>query len=322
MFKLNSKHLLTGEELSTHEIHLLLNLASKLKQSRIEGRATDLLKGKHLALLFEKASLRTRFSFNVAMNELGGHCIESLGETRKKEDPEDVVRVLESYCHAIMIRTYSDEILKRMSKISTIPIINGLSDLHHPCQILADLLTLQEQFGKLEGLKLTYIGDGNNILHSLLLLAPIVGIHLCYCCPQSCQPNAEILSRASMRLKDAPKGVPKCVPKCVKGSITSSPTPHLAAHHAHAIYTDVWTSMGFEDHSDETLFEGFQVNEQLMDHALPEALLMHCMPMAKGKEVSETLPYTPASVIFKQSENRLHIQKALLVALISQGDLS
>ncbi len=310
MLNLTHKHLLTGEELSAEEIKSLLLLASTLKKKREEGHTSHLLKGKHLALLFEKPSLRTRFSFTVAMHELGGHVVESLSETRKKEEPEDVARVLDGYCHAIMMRTHSDETLTRMSQVAKVPIINGLSDLHHPCQILADLLTLQEAFGKLEGLKLTYIGDGNNILHSLLLLAPLVGIDLHYCCPKTCQLHADILKKAMMRIKKA------------KGSITQCSTPIAAAQQAHAIYTDVWISMGFENKMDESgssresLFEGFQVNEQLMEQALPEALFLHCLPMIRGKEVSQTLPDQPASAIFKQSENRLHIQKALLVALI------
>lgn len=299
------KHLITGEELSFGEITSLLTLAANLKK---KGNGDTLLQGKHLALLFEKPSLRTRFSFTIAMHELGGHVVESLSETRKKEEPEDVARVLEGYCDAIMVRTHSDEILSRMGQVSKIPIINGLSDLHHPCQILADLLTLQEVFGKLEGLKLTYIGDGNNILHSLLLLAPLIGVNLHYCCPKMCQPNEEIVKQASLRQAEG------------KGSITICSTPLGAAKEAHAVYTDVWTSMGFENKIDESLFAGFQVNEQLMKHALPDAIFMHCLPMIRGKEVSQTLPDKPASVIFKQSENRLHIQKALLIALIL-GDL-
>lgn len=307
MLKLTHKHLLTGEELSIDEIKSLLSLASELKKKRREGRAMNILKGKHLALLFEKSSLRTRFSFTVAMHELGGHVVESLSETRKKEEPEDVARVIEGYCHAVMIRTHSDDILTRMSQVSKIPIINGLSDLHHPCQILADLLTLHEEFGELEGLKLTYIGDGNNILHSLLLLAPFMGVHLHYCCPKTCQPNADILKQALIRAKLG------------KGSITTcTSAPIVAVKQAQAIYTDVWASMGFENKTDERLFEGFQVNEQLMEQALPEAIFMHCLPMIRGKEVSQTLPDQPASVIFEQSENRLHIQKALLIALMTK----
>lgn len=291
------KHLLTGEELSVEKIESLLTLARELKAKRKEGYGAKLLKGKHLALLFEKPSLRTRFSFTIAMRELGGEVVESVSETRKKEEPEDMARVLHGYCHAVMIRTHGDDTLTRMGKVSKIPIINGLSDLHHPCQILADLMTLQEAFGKLKGLKLAYIGDGNNILHSLMLIAPRLGVDLRYCCPPGCQPNGAITKRA-------------------KGAITSCKTPQEAAKGAHALYTDVWTSMGFEDKTDESQFEGFQVNEKLMAAALPEAKFLHCLPMVRGKEVSETLPDSPASLIFEQSENRLHIQKAILIDLI------
>jgi len=280
---------LTGEELSIEE---LLTLASSLKK----GHPRDLLKGKHLALLFEKPSLRTRFSFTVAMHELGGNVVESTSETSKKEEPEDAARVIEGYCDAIMVRTHSHEILTRMSSVSNIPIINGLSDLHHPCQILADLLTLKEIYGKLEGLKLAYIGDGNNILHSLLLLAPRMGIHLYYCCPPNRQP--EIRGQSD--------------------SATACSSPSLAVQGAHAIYTDVWTSMGFEGKTDESLFAGFQVNEELFQQALPTAVFMHCLPMIRGKEVSQTLPDHPRSVIFQQSENRLHVQKALLIMLLGE----
>jgi ornithine carbamoyltransferase len=292
------KHLLTGEEFSPDDINSLLMLAGELKKKRKEGYGSTLLKGKNLALLFEKPSLRTRFSFAVAMAELGGNVIESVGETRKKEEPEDVARVLGGYCHGVMVRTHGDDLLKRMAKTSKIPIINGLSDLHHPCQILADFLTLKERFGKLEGLRMTYIGDGNNILHSLLLLAPQLGIDLHYCCPKGCEPNDDILQRA------------------LKYSITPCSSPQSAAKDMCAIYTDVWASMGFENKKDENLFKGFQVNEDLMTYARSDAVFMHCLPMARGKEVSQTLPDMPCSVIFEQSENRLHLQKALLIQLL------
>lgn len=294
------KHLITGEELSPAEIKSLLTLAGDLKNLRKKQRQSSALQGKHLAMLFEKPSLRTRFSFTVAMHELGGTTIESTIETRKKEEPEDIAQVLSGYCDGIMIRTHKDSDLTRMEKVSKIPIINALSDDHHPCQILADLLTLQETFGALEGLKLSYIGDGNNILNSLLLLAPLVGIDLTYCCPATRGPKKEILTK----LKNS--------------SITAHSTPQKAAEHAHAIYTDVWTSMGFENSSKEDLFTHLQVNEQLMKLALPQAVFMHCMPISRGKEVSHTLPDSSASVIFQQSENRLHIQKALLLTLIGE----
>jgi ornithine carbamoyltransferase len=278
-------HLLTGTELSPTEIKVLLKRAAHLKKHR--KKTPKVLQGKHLAMLFEKPSLRTRFSFAIAMKELGGSVIESISETRKKETPEEMAGVLSGYCDGVMIRTHSDADLSRMAKASTIPIINALSDDHHPCQILADLLTLQEKFGKLKGLKLAYIGDGNNILNSLLLLAPLVGVDVHYCCPKN-------------------RG-----PKIKTG--TAHKTPAEAVSGAHAVYTDVWTSMGFENSVDESAFAGFQVNEELMKHAKPNAIFMHCMPIVRGKEVSHTLPDSPQSVIFQQSENRLHVQKALLI---------
>lgn len=296
-----SNHFLTGEELSLSCLKETLACAATLKKERKEGKMAPYLQGKHLALLFEKPSLRTRLSFTVAMRELGGSVVESLGDTRKHEEPEDLVRVIEGYCHAVMLRTHSHRDLQSMSFAASIPVINGLSDLHHPCQILADLLTLQEEFGQLAGVKLAYIGDGNNILHSLLLLAPKLGVDLHYCCPAECQPDSSILSRA---LRDCKLGL---------GSISSHAAPQEAVQQADAIYTDVWTSMGFEGSKDETRFAGFQVCEKLMMHAKPQAIVMHCLPMQRGKEVSNTLPDAPASRIFVQSANRLHVQKALLL---------
>jgi ornithine carbamoyltransferase len=289
-------HLLTGEELSSKEIEGLIESASKLKKNR-EGY-TSLLQNQHLALLFEKPSLRTRFSFSIAMRELGGDVVDFSMQANKKEQPKDMAQVLSGYCHAIMLRTHDDENLKQMSEVASIPVINGLSALHHPCQILSDLLTLKEHFGPLKGLKICYIGDGNNILHSLLLIAPKVGIEVHYSTPPGKGPNVEILKKAKNEL------------------IFSHPTPKEAVASAHAVYTDVWTSMGFEESNDEGLFQGFQVNESLMQHALAGAIFMHCMPMCRGKEVSTTLPDHPQSVIFQQSENRLHMQKAILIYLL------
>lgn len=296
------KHFLTGEELPKTQLNKVLQYALKLKKQRY--MASNDLARQTLALIFDKPSLRTRFSFTVAMRELGGDVIESLGSTRKNETPEDTAQVLSGYCDAIMVRTHQDSLLEKMANVSSIPIINGLSDLHHPCQILADLLTLLEWFGDLQGLKLTYIGDGNNILHSLLLIAPALGINIHYCCPSTRGPNEEILARSRSRLDSS------------TGQIHAFEKPHEAVKHADAVYTDVWTSMGFENQSQEYLFEGFQVNENLMQHALPHAVFMHCLPMERGKEVSETLPDASCSVIFRQSENRKFAQKALLLYLL------
>lgn len=302
-------HFLTGEELSVDDTQQLLQEASSLKKQRESKHLNHSLAGKHLALLFDKPSLRTRFSFTVAMRELGGDVVESVSAARKTETPEDQARVLKGYCHGIMVRTHEDSLLARMAEIDVVPIINGLSNLHHPCQILSDLLTLTEIFGALSGLTLTYIGDGNNILHSLLLMAPPLGVNIHYACPQERSPDAQILVRAHAKVE---KGV-----AC--GKIQSFSQPLQAVENADAIYTDVWTSMGFEDKSAEHLFAGYQVNAELMQAAKKHAKFLHCLPMERGKEVSETLPDQSCSVIFQQSENRLHAQKALLLYLLSDG---
>lgn len=303
------QHFLTGIELSASQRLDLLRLALTMKMDRQKNKFSDnamssKLKNKHLALLFDKPSLRTRFSFTVAMRELGGDVVESISDTRKSEKPEDQARVLEGYCQGIMVRTHADDILTRMALVSRVPVINGLSDLHHPCQILADLLTLQEVFGDLRGLVLAYLGDGNNILHSLLLMAPQLGVDIHYCCPVSRQPDSTIVQQAVQQLTT------------MDGEIKSFTIPQEVVAGANAVYTDVWTSMGFEETKAEHLFEGFQVNEALMQLAAPNAVFMHCLPMERGKEVSQSLPDQPCSVIFQQSENRLHAQKALLLNLL------
>ncbi len=301
---LATRHLLTGTELSAAEIYELIKLAQQLKQARQQRQVTPYLSGMNMALLFSKPSLRTRFSFTVAMRELGGDVIESITDTRKLEDPEDQARVLAGYCDAIMVRTHADINLQRMQDVSPVPIINGLSNLHHPCQALSDLLTLHEVFGNFSGLQLSYIGDGNNVLHSLLLLAPALGIHVHYCCPPQRQPDKQILALAQQRAAQHP------------GAIQGFNAPKAAVANANAVYTDVWNSMGFEE-QDENCFKGYQVNEALMKHANKDAVFMHCLPMERGKEVSITLPDQSCSVIFQQSENRLHLQKALLLGLLS-----
>lgn len=292
-------HFLTGEEISTVQLFNILAMANVLKKARYSRM--DTLVNQHLALLFDKPSFRTRLSFTVAMRELGGNVIESVESSRKKESPIDQARVLNGYCHAIMVRTHEDTNLIQIRDNAVVPVINGLSNEHHPCQILADLMTLQEVFHTLSDLTLCYIGDGNNILHSLLLLAPPLGILVRYCCPKSRQPQTHILERALQRCLHA------------TGSIQSFDNPIDAVQNAHAVYTDVWTSMGFETIKAEHLFAGFQVNENLMQHAHPEAVFLHCQPMERGKEVSHTLPDSECSVVFQQSENRLHAQKALLL---------
>jgi ornithine carbamoyltransferase len=208
-----------------------------------------------------------------------------------------------------MVRTHQHSIVERMAEKSSVPLINGLSDSHHPCQILADLLTLREAFGKLEGLTLSYVGDGNNVLQSILLLAPYLGVNVSYSCPAGYEPNAFVVKKARARAKES------------GGTITACRQPADAVKGANAVYTDVWTSMGFETEQEdrEKAFEGYQLNEELYSKAAPGALIMHCMPMVRGKEIAESLVDHPNSALFRQSENRLHAQKALLVGLLGKG---
>jgi ornithine carbamoyltransferase len=303
IFKLSNQSFLTGEELTIFELQQLLDFAEILRQERQQNIYRNNLRHKHLALIFDKPSLRTRFSFTVAMQELGGQVIESASSSRKTEEPEDSMRVLQGYCHAVMIRTFDETIISSMIKVATIPVINGLSDRHHPCQILADLLTLKQRFSALKGLTLAYLGDGNNILHSLLLLAPQLGVNIHYCCPANYGPDAVILKRANSKIKNS------------NTTIQAYTVPQQAVKNAQAVYTDVWTSMGCAEKKLDC-FVGYQVNEKLMQYADKDAVFMHCMPMVRGEEVSKTLPDKACSVIFQQSENRLHVQKALLFGLL------
>ena len=296
--KHHRKHLLTGMELDAQDIKRLLKIASQVKQN--VKQYSQKLAGKNLAMIFEKPSFRTRLSFTLAMENLGGTAIESISSTRKTEEPRDLIRVLNNYCDYVMVRTHEDTVLEEMAQYATVPVINGLSALYHPCQVLADLLSLQECFAELNGLTLAYIGDGNNVLHSLLLMAPLVGVKINYCCPDDHQPNNQILKQSKQLFPDM---------------VNCYTNPEIAVHNADAVYTDVWTSMGFESQASEHHFAGYQVNESLMSQAKSGAVFMHCMPMERGKEVSQTLPDSPASIIFTQSENRLHVQKALLIDL-------
>ena len=306
-----AKHFLTGEELSQKELIALLDEAENLRLGRDEtasGVNKKLLSAKTIALIFDKPSLRTRVSFTVGISELGGSVIELQGSEKKNEEPEDAIRVLQGMVHGVMIRTFAHDYLDRMVTHAKIPVINGLSDLHHPCQAIADLLTLQQNFGKLKGLKLAYIGDGNNVLHSLLLLAPYLGVDVHYACPKGYEPNEEILSRAHLR---ASLGGAK---------IKKFDTPKEAAKAVNALYTDVWTSMGFEKEQEarQNAFKDYQINLQLYSYAKPGAVVMHCLPMLKGFEITADMAEHECAVLFQQAENRLHAQKALLIGLFEK----
>lgn len=301
MLKLNTKHFLTGEELNTEELNQLLELSIELKKDRFR----NVLNQKTVAMIFEKPSLRTRVSFSVGIHELGGNALEINSNLRKKETPEQTIKVLQGFVSGAMVRTFEHEILEEMAEHSKIPIINGLSDLHHPCQVLADLQTLKEHFKNLNGLKLAYIGDGNNMLHSLMLLLPKLGITVHYACPLEFQPDPEILHRAELT-----------------GYVKMFPTASEAVAEVDAIYTDVWASMGFEKSKAEEAehlkkFDGFQLNQELLSKAKPSTIIMHCMPVNLGQEITEDMMNHERSVLYQQSENRLHAQKALMMGLFS-----
>ena len=308
MNKLKAKHFLTGAELSRTELMDLLQLAEACREQRMAGFIRDDLRGRTVVLLFEKPSLRTRVSFAVAVQELGGNCIvlDSMG--RKKEDPEDTIRVLGGYCHAVMVRTHAHNIFDAMIPKSNIPVINGLSDTHHPCQALADMQTLHQKFKDLKGLKLAYVGDGNNVLHSLLVIAPYLGVEVHYACPPGYEPSSLVVRQAKKRAKEG------------GGQVVAHTDPIECVKGADAVYTDVWTSMGFEQEETDrdSAFKNYQLNEQLYSHAKPHALIMHCMPMIKEKEITAGLVEHENSALFRQAENRMHVQKALLIGLIGR----
>lgn len=308
MSQFNQNHFLDGKDLTNESLTQILNLAEELRHERALGKNREDLKGKTLALLFDKPSLRTRMSFTVAMTELGGSVIEAPANLRKHEEPEDLAGVMSRYVHAVMIRTFAQESIDRFAKASTAPVINGLTDEHHPCQGLADILTLKQKFGTLEGLKLTYIGDGNNVLHSLMVLAPLAGIHLQFACPKNYGPDGKILEWCKLRAGLA-------------GSIKSFATPDEAVKGTDAIYTDVWTSMGQEAQNEERIkaFQGYQVNAELHAMAQPQAIIMHCMPMVRGQEITSEMADHTQSWIYQQAENRMHVQKALLLNLMKKN---
>jgi ornithine carbamoyltransferase len=251
--------------------------------------------------LFEKPSLRTRLTFELAMKQLGGDAVTSMGPVGGREPVKDVARNLDRWTHGIVARVFSHATIEELAEWSKVPVINALSDLYHPCQALADVQTLEERFGKLDGLKLAFVGDGNNVAHSLMLTAGRLGMHVAIAAPQNYQPDKNIVAEASTFAK-----------------ITITSDPSEAVDGAHAIYTDVWASMGQENEAAqrERIFAPYQVNEALMARARPDAIFLHCLPAKRGLEVTDAVMEAPCAAIFDQAENRLHAQKALLMMLL------
>jgi len=304
-----TKHFLSVADLSREEIESLIKQASHMKHHE----ASALLSRKTLALLFEKPSLRTRVSFEMAMHQLGGHCIylspQEVG-LGKRESVADVARVLSRYVHAIAARTFSQETLHVLASHSSVPVINALSDLEHPCQALSDLLTVYERKGRLSGLTVAFIGDGNNVASSLLLAASLTGMNFRIASPPGYTIKARIIRQA--RRFAAQSG----------SQIISTADMRRAARDADVIYTDVWVSMGQEAEAERRrlAFSGYQVTDSLLSLAKPDVLFMHPLPAHHGEEIAAGLLEDPRSVVFDQAENRLHLQKALLVRLLISNE--
>ena len=292
-------HLTTDLDLEPQFLLRVLDLAAQMKRTPL--RFSQALAGRYLSLLFEKPSLRTRLTFELAIKQLGGDAVNYDGRIGQREPIKDVVRNLDRWTNAIVARVYSHSTIEELAEWSSVPVINALSDLYHPCQALADVQTLQERFGKLEGLKLAFIGDGNNVAHSLMLTAGRLGVHVAVATPEDYRPNPSIAAEAARH-----------------GRITLTYDPAEALAGAHAVYTDVWTSMGQESEAETraAAFGPYQVNEAMFAKARPDAIFMHCLPARRGEEVADAVIESKRSVVFDQAENRLHVQKALLVALL------
>jgi ornithine carbamoyltransferase len=297
LFMSAPRHLLTGEELSSGQVLDLVERAQELKGGRSAGADEDALRGLSVALYFERPSTRTRISFQVAVAELGGHPIPLRADELqlgRGESVADTARMLSRFVHCVVIRSGSDETVLELAKNSEVPVINGLTPLHHPCQALADLTTLAQRLGDLNGLKVAYVGDGNNVARSLAIVGGLVGVEVVVAAPEG------------YRLEDG-----------VAAQQVSDPLE--AAEGANALYTDVWVSMGDEATADERreALAPYQLREELMDVAADDAIVLHCLPAHPGEEITEGLLYGDSSAVWDQAENRLHAQKALLELLLA-----
>ncbi len=301
---LKGHDLLSSADLDACQTLALLELARQLKA----GERTIQLPGKVLGLIFSKASTRTRVSFSVAMARLGGQTLDlnpAVTQVGRGEPIADTARVLSRYVDALAIRTFAQAELAEYAHWASIPVINALTDLEHPCQALADYLTLQEAFAGLEGLTLAYVGDGNNVAHSLLLGGALLGVNVRIGCPQGFAPDPAVVQQAS-RLAEG---------RCTMAVLHD---PVAAVRGAQGLYTDVWASMGQEEEQAEreAAFRGFCLNEELLAEADPRAIVLHCLPAHRGEEISAGVIEGSASRVFDQAENRLHVQQALLAALL------
>ena len=307
------KHFLDLADFSAEEINEMLSLSLKLKREMKEGRSRPLLKNKVLAMVFQKPSLRTRVSFDMAMRDLGGDALylspQEIG-LGKRESIADISRVLSGYVHIVMARVFAHQHILELARWSKVPVINGLSDYNHPCQALADALTIKEEFGDLKGLNVAYIGDGNNVAVSLMKIVTKLGGNFIIANPEDYDMPEDDIEQSREFAKNT------------GSSIILLRDPQAAAEGAHVIYTDTWTSMGQEEEAQkrEKVFPPYQVNDELLKLADPKAIVLHCLPAHRGQEITDDVADGPQSRIFPQAENRMHAQKAILVTLLLGGD--
>ena len=305
------RDIISIEELETKSIQAILSLAEDIKSNKAKYR--DALKGKSIGLIFQKPSNRTRVSFEIGMVQLGGHAIY-LGPSEidmgKRESPKDVAAVLSRYLDGIVARTYKHEDVVELARYATVPVINGLSDRAHPCQALGDIFTIKEKFGSFKKISLAYIGDGNNVLSSLMFAAAKIGLDIKIATPKGYEPSDELVERArSFAVKSG-------------SAIDITNDPKVAVGGADIIYTDVWVSMGQEKEAEQRLkaFKDFQVNDGLLKLAKKNCLVMHCLPAHRGQEITDSVIDSKNSIIYDQAENRMHVQKAVLLALLGKAE--
>ncbi len=300
---LTGKDILSIAEMTAEDIQFVLDLATELKTQKREIRSN-----KTLGLLFYKASTRTRVSFSVAMYQLGGHVLDlnpSRTQVGRGEPISDTARVLDRYLDILAIRTFAQEDLQTFAEYADIPIINALTDLEHPCQTLADLLTIRECFGTLSGITLTYLGDGNNVAHSLLLGGALMGMNIRIATPEKYQPKPEIVNQAQQFASQP-------------NQIVITNDPMVAVEDSQVLYTDVWASMGQEEEASQRLpiFQPYQINQALVDQANRDAIVLHCLPAHRGEEITHEVIESQQSRVWDQAENRMHAQKALMAAVL------
>lgn len=306
---LKGKDLLTLLDYTSQEVQDLISLATQLKKVTKEGKCPRLLEGKTLGMIFEKSSTRTRVSFEVGMQQLGGYGMYMNArdmQIGRGEPISDTGHVLSGYLDAIMIRANSHEMVKELADHASIPVINGLTDIYHPCQALADLETIIENKGSFEGLKVAYVGDGNNVAHSLVIACAHVGMDIAVATPAGYECDAAVIEKA------------KAIAAGNGSTVLTTIDAVEAVKNADVVYADVWTSMGQEEETQQRLidFEGYQINDELVSHAKSDYMFLHCLPAHREEEVASSVIDGPNSYIYEQAENRLHAQKAVLVSLM------